>query len=326
MSGQEILPSTQHFQLQAIADGVFVAQSTPGSGAACNAGIIDLGDQTIIFDTFLTPHAAAELLAVAEAITTSPVKLVVNSHHHRDHIGGNQVFPESTTIVATSTTRQLISEQAPHNAAKQQAQSQQRLAELATQLTTARHAAEKQEIQQAIVQTKLLIEALPTLQIRVPNLTFDQRLVIYGRQRQVELITYGGGHSQSDAILYLPAEHIVFMGDLLSVQAHPFLGDGDPGELPRILDLVSRLQPNLLVPGHGPVGSSAEIGVMQQYLAIMTEMALTELAFQTDAGVDVNKRVTQLRPAKLFATWTRANLFPANLRFLYQRVMTAYAE
>lgn len=326
MSGQEILPSTQHFQLQAIADGVFVAQSTPGAGAVCNAGIIDLGDQTIIFDTFLTPQAATELLAIAETLTTSPVKVVVNSHHHRDHIGGNQVFPESTTIVATSITRQLILEQAPDRPAKQQVQSQQRLAELETQLTIARNAAKKQGIQHAIAQTTLLLAALPTLQIRVPNVTFDQRLVLYGRDRQVELITYGGGHSQSDAILYLPAEHIVFMGDLLSVQAHPFLGDGDPGELPRILDLVSRLQPNLLVPGHGPVGSSTDIGLMQQYLAIMTELALTELAFQTDAGVDVNKRVTQLRPAKLFATWTRANLFPANLRFLYQRVMTAYAE
>ncbi len=325
MSGQEILLSTQHFQLQAIAEGVFVAQSMPGAGAACNAGIIDLGDQTLIFDTFLTPQAAAELLAVAETVTTSPVKLVINSHHHSDHIGGNQVFPASTTIVATATTRQLIAEQIPRQAAYQE-QSEQRLAALESQLATVRHAAEKQEIQHAIAQTTCLLEALPTLQIRVPTMTFDQRLVLYGRDRQVELITYGGGHSRSDAILYLPTEQIVFMGDLLSVQSHPFLGDGDPGELPRILDLVSRLQPAIVVPGHGPVGSTADIGLMQQYLAIMTEMALTELAFQTDEGLDINKRITQLRPPKTFATWKRAALFAANLRFLYQRVMTAYAE
>ena len=99
MSGQGALPSTQHFQLQAIAEGVFVALPKADGGAACNAGIIDLGDQTVIFDSFLTPQAATELLTVAEAVTTSPVKIVVNSHHHMDHIGGNQVFPETTTIV-----------------------------------------------------------------------------------------------------------------------------------------------------------------------------------------------------------------------------------
>jgi glyoxylase-like metal-dependent hydrolase (beta-lactamase superfamily II) len=112
MSGQGAIPSTEHFQLQTIAEGVFVAQPKLDGGAGCNAGIIDLGDQTIIFDPFLTPQAAAELLAVAESVTSSPVKLVVNSHHHLDHIGGNQSFPASTAIVSTSLTRELMQTQA----------------------------------------------------------------------------------------------------------------------------------------------------------------------------------------------------------------------
>lgn len=151
-------------------------------------------------------------------------------------------------------------------------------------------------------------------------------MVIYGRQRTVELLTYGGGHSQSDAILYLPQEKVVFMGDLLSIQCHPALYDGDPGEMPRILDLVKRLQPQTLVPGHGPIGTLSDLQTMQQYLATMTETALTELAFQTEEGVDIEKRISQLRPPTAFASWTRTQFFATNLRFLYQRVMTAYAE
>lgn len=326
MSGQGILPAAQHFQLQAIAEGVFIAHAKLESGAACNAGIIDLGDQTIIFDTFLTPQAATELLSVAETVSTSPVTLVVNSHHHRDHIGGNQVFSATTNIVATSITRALILEQAAQQVAMEQEQGAQRLPELEKQLAAARKPAEKQDAQQALAEWHFLQEALPTWQVRLPNLTFDQRLVIYGRDRQVELRTYGGGHSQSDAILYLPTEKIAFMGDLLSVQCHPSLEDGDPGELPRILDLINRLQPQILVPGHGPIGSLLDIQMMQKYLATMTETALTELAFQTDEGVDIEKRIAQLRPPSIFATWTRTRFFAANLRFLYKRVMTAYAE
>ncbi|MEZ4735501.1 MAG: MBL fold metallo-hydrolase [Caldilineaceae bacterium] len=326
MSGQGTHLSTQHFQLQAIAEGVWVAQPKPDGGAACNAGIVDLGDQTIIFDAFLTPQAAKELLAVAETVATSPVKLVVNSHYHLDHIGGNQAFPETITIVATSATRHLMHQQAAQQLAIMQEQRTAQLAELEKQAASARKTAEKQDAQSTLAEWRLLEEALPTWQFCLPTMTFDQRLVIYGRNRQVELITYGGGHSQSDAMLYLPAEHIMFMGDLLSVQCHPALHDGDPGELPRILDLVKRLQPQILVPGHGPVGSLSDIQLMQQYLATITETALTELAFQTEADLDIDKRISQLRPPALFASWTRTPFFASNLRFLYQRVMTAYAE
>lgn len=326
MSGQGTVPSAQHFQLQAIADGVWVAQPKPDGGAACNAGIIDLGDQTLIFDTFLTPQAAAELRTVAESISSSPLKLVVNSHHHLDHIGGNQAFPESTTIVSTSATRALIAQHATQQLALLQEQGAQRQGELEKQAASARKSTEKLDAQQALAQWRFFQEALPTWQFRLPTLTFDQRMVLYGPQRQVELLTYGGGHSQSDAILYLPNEKIVFMGDLLSIQCHPALHDGDPGELPRILDLVRRLQPQTLVPGHGPIGTLSDIQTMQHYLATMTETALTELAFQTDEGVDVDKRISQLRPPSAFASWTRTQFFATNLRFLYQRVMTAYAE
>lgn len=326
MSGQGAVLSTEHFQLQTIAEGVFVAQPKLDGGAGCNAGIIDIGDQTIIFDPFLTPQAAAELQAVAERVTTSPVRLVVNSHHHLDHIGGNQSFPATTAIVSTSLTRELMQTGAAQQLATLQEQGAQRLAELEKQASSARKSVEKQDAQQALAQWRFLQEALPTWQFRLPTMTFDQRLVIYGSRRQVELLTYGSGHSQSDAILYLPEEKIAFMGDLLTVQCHPILQDGDPGELPRILDLINRLQPQKLVPGHGPVGAPIDLQVMQQYLATITETALTELAFQTDAGVDINQRIAQLRPTGPFASWTRSHYYAANLRFLYQRVMTAYAE
>ncbi len=326
MSGLGAVPSTHHFQLQTIAEGVFIAQPKLDGGAGCNAGIIDLGDQTIIFDPFLTPQAAAELLTVAESVTSSSVKLVVNSHHHLDHIGGNQSFPATTAIISTSLTRELIRTGAAQQLTTLVEQNRQRLAELEKQASSARKSVEKQDAQQTLAQWRFLQEALSTWQFRLPTMTFDQRLVLYGSHRQVELLTYGSGHSQSDAILYLPAEKIIFMGDLLSIQCHPSLQDGDPGELPRILDLVNRLQPQQLVPGHGPVGGPTDLQLMQQYLATMTETALTELAFQTDAGVDINQRINQLRPAGLFASWARTQNFAANLHFLYQRVMAAYAE
>ena len=99
-----------------------------------------------------------------------------------------------------------------------------------------------------------LVEAFPGLTVRPPNVTFARRLVFYGTERWAELIAYEGGHSESDAVLYLPAEGILFMGDLFFVGNHPYLSGGDPDQVIRILETVSGFNPETLVPGHGPVG------------------------------------------------------------------------
>ncbi len=319
------LPPLHHCSIQEIAPGVYVATPLAGSGAASNAGIVALGDHTLVFDTFLTPPAALELRQAAELLTGTPIKLVVNSHHHLDHIGGNQVFDSSTDIITTTTTRHLLETESCAKLEERQAEAAAVLAQLEQNVATTKGTV-RQHADMALNQHKALMAALPEMSIRLPNLTFTDRLVIHGAQRQAEIMTFGGGHTQSDTMLYLPAEQVVFMGDLLSIKCHPFLGDGDPGELPRMLDGVKRLAPTQLVPGHGPVGSLADLQQMQAYLAVVTEGALTELAFQFEDEAELAHKIARFPVPKLFTGWARPENFPANLRFLYQRVMAAYAE
>ncbi|MEZ4862456.1 MAG: MBL fold metallo-hydrolase [Caldilineaceae bacterium] len=326
MSSHATYLTAEHFQFQQIVDGVYAAIAIPGHGAASNAGIIDIGGQTLVFDTGLTPQAGAALYAAATELTGSPVTTVINSHYHRDHMGGNQAFPEAVNFIATSRTRCLITEQSAQKLEWLRQHGQSQLTELEAALDKAQRRAEQEDLQNAIGQQQHLLAALPTLVVRAPTMTFDQRLVLYGRNRVAELITYGGGHTQSDAILYLPAEGIIFMGDLLTVKHHPALSDGDPGELPRILDLITRLEPQQLIPGHGPVGRVEDLQLMQQYLGIATEIALTELTFQTESDEAVEKRIASLKAPSPFGSWQRSSIYASNLRFLYQRAMTAYAE
>lgn len=319
------LPPLHHCSIHEIAPGVYVARPLAGGGAASNAGIVALGDHTLIFDTFLTPVAALELRQAAELLTEAPIKVVVNSHHHLDHVGGNQVFAAGADLVATIRTRQLLESQTTATLAQRQTQASALLTQLADKVTGSKGAT-RQSAEAALGQQRVLMGELPTMTIRLPNVTFTDRLILHGTARQAEVITFGGGHTQSDTILYLPAEQVVFMGDLLSIKCHPFLADGDPGELPRILDAVQRLAPTQVVPGHGEVGSPAELQQMQSYLAVVTEGALTELAFQFEDETELAHKIARFPMPRLFAGWERAEHFPANLRFLYQRVMAAYAE
>jgi glyoxylase-like metal-dependent hydrolase (beta-lactamase superfamily II) len=98
--------TSPYFHIEQLADGVYAALVREGSGALGNAGIIDLGDETVLFDTMLTPGAAFDLRAAAEQLTRHRIRYVVNSHWHRDHVYGNQVF----------TDADIISDSFPHKA------------------------------------------------------------------------------------------------------------------------------------------------------------------------------------------------------------------
>lgn len=72
-------------------------------------GIIDLGEETVVFDTMYTPQAAQELRRAAEQLWGRPVSYVINSHFHFDHVGGNQAFAHAA-IISTAKTRELMLE------------------------------------------------------------------------------------------------------------------------------------------------------------------------------------------------------------------------
>ncbi len=118
-----------------------------------------------------------------------------------------------------------------------------------------------------------LVEALPHLSVRMPNITFKNRLEIHGARQTAELITFEGAHTESDTILYLPHASTVFMSDLLFVGCHPHLADGDPLQLLNTLREVSMLDADYFVPGHGPVGNCTDLQLMIAYVEQCLETA-----------------------------------------------------
>ena len=107
------LPESKHFQIERLADGVYAAIASEQGYASCNAGIIDIGDRTILFDTFLTPEAARDLLNATEQLTSNKITHIINSHEHNDHIRGNQVFGSDIDIISTVLTREAIARNEP---------------------------------------------------------------------------------------------------------------------------------------------------------------------------------------------------------------------
>lgn len=260
--------NSKHFTLQEVTDGVFAAIAKDGGGAVGNAGFIDLGDKTIVFDTFNTPQAAEDLKNMAEQLTGRSVTWVVNSHWHGDHIRGNQVF-ENSMIVSSQTSFQFMKENHPARIQKQK-DSISDLEAYIHSLETQDEKDEKTENQLSFLNEIKL--SLPILKLKLPQYTFKNEFTIHGSRRTANILTLGGAHSPCDSILYIPDEEIIFMGDILFVNTHPtLLPESNPSGWLEILRNLKDMKIKHAVPGHGPVGNMEDIAKLEDYIQMLLD-------------------------------------------------------
>ncbi len=305
---------SKHFTLQKLSEDVYAAIATNGGYAICNAGIINLGDAVLIFDPFMTPEAAEDLKKVAEQITGNKVKYVINSHYHNDHIGGNQVFKDAI-IISTEKTRELIATYQPEEIKSGKTDAPKSLEKITKSDTSAMTAHEKEERIMWKAYYEALVKSSDSLKVILPDLTFSETMNIEGAKFPVQLITYGTGHTLSDLFIYLPNQKTVFLGDLLFIKNQPWLGDGDSDQWAAYLDSVSKLDINVAVPGHGPVGNKDDLQIMKLYFKKVKEIALT--FYQNNLKPEEEKKISSPAP---YNEWFLSVFFKPNVISEYRRL------
>ena len=267
-------PRSDQYRFEELAEGVVFAESRPDGTALSNAGIVDLGGTTLVFDTALTLRAARDLRSAASTWTGRPPSLAANSHWHLDHLLGNQLFA-SGAIYATQRTVEILL---------------QKRAELEAELTLEKLDAELRELQGAsrgraeptpderaeydlaVRINRTLRDEIPELRLTPPSEPFEGELRLPG-ERRARLVTFGSGHTESDAVLELPRERLVCAGDLVVAGHHPNLLSGDPRHWLVVLDRIEQLAPERILTGHGPVGSRETVAEMRDYLSTVLRAA-----------------------------------------------------
>ena len=239
----------KHIDVVEAGDGVHAAIAKPDRGAVGNAAFIDLGGETLVVDTHYSPSAARELRAAAG----SP-SLVLNTHWHADHVLGNSEFAD-TTIVSTTRTRELI---ASIGAERLAAQKEAWDEELPAEVERLRAAGDEEGA--ALLEEQ---EAeLRSLNHRLPDETFEESSA-FGR---AQALTYGGGHTESDAFVFVPDAGVLVAGDLVVVEMQPWAGHGNPRAWAGILDRLLELDWDTCVHGHGPVCDRDVLPPLREYL------------------------------------------------------------
>ncbi len=304
---------SEHFNLVEVSSGIYAAIDNENGTAFGNAGIINMGNGSLVFDTCITPAAGRDLRDAAEQLTGQPVRWVINSHFHNDHIRGNQAFAADTPIIRTVQTRELIATAGVEQLRSDQDNALGLMQQFQAQYDSSDDPAVHARLDPIINFYRGIAASLPEIRLRLPDITFEDRLVIDGSVRRAEVLSYGGGHTGNDAFLLLPDDGIAFLSDLLFIEFHPLLANGDPDALLRYLDRLLALDVQQVVPGHGPVGTLEDVQTLCGYL--QTVMALTSSLVEAGKSAD---EIAAMPVPEAYANWSFPNFFAASMRFLHE--------
>ena len=232
-----------------------------------NTGVVVGDDAVLVVDAAYLPSRARADIALIRRVTTKPVRYLVNTHWHGDHTHGNGVYQDSfpgiaiigqtanRDWIATNLDRypRIVGAGAPGGSGKQ-ATIDRYAAWLAAGRDSAGRTlapAERASLAENIRRRRLEISDFATIRNVPPSVLFDTRMVLYLGERRVEVENRGRANSPADVTIYLPAERIMFTGDIV-VYPVPFVGASHPLPWIDVLQAVERTPITTLVPGHGP--------------------------------------------------------------------------
>ena len=308
-------PDSKHFTILHMAEGIYAIIARDGGSAIGNAGIVDLGDLCLVFDTFLTPSAAEDLHRSVKQLVGRGPDIVINSHYHNDHIWGNQVFTPPIHVVASHQTHQLMLTAGKKELEQELATADQSLFRFQEQYRKADTEALRNAAEVFLGYYEGLVQDLPHLSVRLPDILFEGRMSFNGTRHRAELIAYDNCHTGNDAVLFLPEDGIIFMSDLLFVGCHPYLGEGDPINLVKTVREIQDFKATRFVPGHGSLGSVEDLDLMIEYIESCSKTA-KKLVKEGRADKET---IDSMEVPERFRHWRLSMFYQTNLRALCRR-------
>lgn len=203
------------------------AASIANQGFMSNAGFVITNDGVVVFDSLGSPALARQLIQRIREKTEAPIKRVVVSHFHPDHIYGLQVF------------KALGAEIWAHRSA----------ADYLNSRGAAERLAERQQT---------LAPWLDDTQLVTPDRYVDAEARFSLGGVDFRLIHVGPAHTSEDLIMLVEQENVAFVGDLIFGGRLPFLGTSNSRNWLTAIDRLSALKPQTIITGHGRHSASAE--------------------------------------------------------------------
>ncbi len=271
--------TTQLFDIQKIADGVYFALAHPQALTNCNAAIFVNSQDVLVVDAHSKPSAAASLIAqIKKDVTTKPVRYLVNTHFHWDHTQGDAAYRATGSkveIIASETTKQLLAQNA-RNRLKESLDGVPKIIDgLQARLSKATSPMEKDFFQEQIRLAQAYQAEMKSFTPELPDITFAKEHVIKDRAHDLHVQFHGRAHTAGDVAVFCPQQRVVATGDAI-IGFLPNIADGYPREWPGTINSIGELKPEHLLPGHGTVQNNYDRATqMRNYIEELTALVET---------------------------------------------------
>ena len=244
-------------KMEQVTDSCFAVLNEKNRVCDANSGLINLGGGVVI-DTQSDLAHARQMVELFGKVWPSMPKRVINTHEDADHVWGNQLF-DGAEIIAHQTVPERMKEVADPK--------------------------ESQKLMHGVGRflTRILLKAIhpgvlaageqlredynfDNIELVLPTTLFDERYELDLDGTPVHMIYVGPCHQVGDTIVHLPKEGVVFAGDVVFRLCTPMGWTGSYEKWLQCLDLITELNPTVIVPGHGPICELAGISEMKAYL------------------------------------------------------------
>lgn len=215
-------------------------------GHTSNGGFVITAEGVIVFDALGTPSLGWALLQRIREITDKPIRFVIVSHYHADHIYGLQAFKDHSDALIIAQER---SEEYKENEETADERAEQRLA-----------------------QRREALYPWVNRDTRVvpPDIVFKERLTLKLGGKRFVLLYAGSAHSSSDLMMLVEPDGVLFAGDVVQNSRIPFMNSDDVNTSNWLRGLVEieQLGPKFIIPGHGIASSAVReaIAFTQDYI------------------------------------------------------------
>lgn len=244
-------------RIREVADGIFTVVHGQGEVGVANATFVIERERTLVIDTMTFPAMA---LNMAEEITRrgGRVDLVLNTHHHIDHMGGNGVFADGSPVLA-------------HPASIGAAQKLGLPVPVYHRLMP--------RFKEHFAGLELVLPAPLPAHLALP--------------RGGELLVFAPAHTPADLAVWFPRSRVLIAGDICFRGVVPLAVNSLISGWLTALDALIALEPEVVVPGHGAIGSLTDLLTLRQYftelerlgrLAVQEQLTLRDALALFDPG------------------------------------------
>jgi glyoxylase-like metal-dependent hydrolase (beta-lactamase superfamily II) len=242
--------------LHEVGDGLYAYLQPDGGWGWSNAGLVVDGPDTLLIDTLFDLALTEEMLAAMRRAVPAAERIdtVLNTHANGDHCYGNALVRDARIVASERTAVEMA--ELPAAAMASLIEQAPTMGELGAFFLRCFGAFDFAGIDAVL-----------------PGETFSGELSLRVGGREVRLIEVGPAHTRGDTLAFLPAQRVLYSGDILFNGAHPIAWAGPVSNWIAACERILSMDVEVIVPGHGPLADKSSVAEVRDYFEYLQERA-----------------------------------------------------